>query len=90
MADRTKITIAVLVAIIIIMAVVLVYTLVLRPAISGYTISAQNQGYVIAITQIMQIASQCQPVPLTSGNVTLNLIWIDCLRQQQNQQQPSQ
>ena len=88
MADKTKILIVSLVLVVVILAAVLVYTLVLRPAISGYTVNAQTQGYAIAVAQIMQIAAQCQTVPLTSGNVTLNLIAVKCLQQQQ--QQPAQ
>ena len=49
-------------------------------------------GFEQAIITIAQQASTCNQVPLRLGNQTMNIIWIDCLRavqqeQQQNQQQ---
>ena len=85
MSDKPKVVITVLVLIIVILGGILVYALVVRPTITNYAINAQNQGYVFAITQIMQLAAQCQTVPLTSGNVTINLVSVECLQQQQPQ-----
>lgn len=49
-------------------------------------------GYEQAITQLMQQASTCQPVPIWVGNQTvnktLNLIAVECLQAQQ--QTPSE
>ena len=94
MADKTRITIVILVVIILVLAGISIYTLVIRPNITGYAVDAQNQGYTLAIAQIMQLAAQCQQIPLFSGNatnnITLNLIAIECLQQQQAQQQQEQ
>ena len=87
MADKTRITIIILVVVVLILAGILIYTLVVRPSITGYAIDAQNQGYAFAIAQVMQLAAQCQQVPLVSGNTTINLIAVECLQRQQAQQQ---
>lgn len=86
MVNRTKAIIALLVLIIVVLAGIIVYTLVIRPALTGYTTHAQQQGVDLAILSIMQRAAQCQTVPLTSGNITINLVAIECLQQGQQQQ----
>jgi hypothetical protein len=40
-----------------------------------------NQGYQLAVLQLLQQASTCQSVPVTANNVTLNLIAVECLQQ---------
>ena len=77
--DRTKVLIFSLVLVIVLLLLVITYTFAIRPAISGYTIKAQNQGYVFAINSIMEQAKSCQPVPLISGEQTINMIAVDCL-----------
>ncbi len=37
-------------------------------------------GYQQAILQVMQQLSTCDQVPLVAGNITLNAIWVECLR----------
>lgn len=86
MVDRTKTIIALLILIIVVLAGIVVYTLAIRPAVTGYTTNAQQQGVDFAILSIMQRAALCQTVPLTSGNTTINLIAIECLQQAQQQQ----
>lgn len=39
-------------------------------------------GYEQAISQLYQGAAQCQQVPLTYRNQTINLIAVECLQQQ--------
>ena len=39
-------------------------------------------GYEQAIAQLYQGVAQCQPVPLTYKNQTVNLITTECLKQQ--------
>ncbi|GIU68271.1 MAG: hypothetical protein KatS3mg001_121 [Candidatus Pacearchaeota archaeon] len=94
MANKTSILIGVLVFLVVVLAGILVYILVIKPAITGYTVSAQQQGVSIALTTLWQRAAQCQTIPLTLGNQTINLVAIECLQlpQQtpQTQQTPSQ
>ena len=42
-----------------------------------------NYGYQQAIVGVVQEASKCQQVPLVIGNQTMNIIWVDCLQQNQ-------
>lgn len=39
-------------------------------------------GYEQAISQIIQIASSCQQVPLRMNNQTINIVSVECLQQQ--------
>lgn len=81
MTDKKGVLIKILVVIIIVLVAVMIYAFVVRPGISGYAINRQNEGFEIAIVSIMQRAITCQPVPLTYGNQTVNLIAIECLQQ---------
>jgi len=68
MADKTRVTIVILIAVIIVLASLVAYTFLVRPAFSGYVVSKQQEGYDYAILNIAQIAAQCQqPIPLTIG-----------------------
>ncbi len=80
---QNKRIIWILISVIIALSLLLIYLLAIRPAISGYIINAQNQGYAAAVISIMQQAVTCQTVPLTFGNQTINLIAIECLQQPQ-------
>lgn len=86
MADKKKVLITLLIAIIVVMAIVLAYVFLIQPTISGYVVSGRDQGVEFAIVSIMQQAATCQPVPLTFGNQTINLIAVKCLQQPQPQQ----
>lgn len=81
MADKRKVLITLLIAVIIVLVVIIIYAFVIRPAYSGYVIDKQNEGIQIAIFSIMQRAATCQPVPLTFGNQTINIIAVECLQQ---------
>ena len=85
MADKTKVTIAVLIAVVVILASIVIYAFIVSPRISGYIIEKQQQGYDYAVINIAQIAAQCQePIVLPigqdeEGNVQVrNLIAIEC------------
>ncbi len=84
MADKTKVTIAVLIAVIVVLASVVIYNFGVKRAISGYVVSKQQEGYDYAIVNIAQIAAQCQPVPLTIGQdeegnaQIINLVAAEC------------
>ena len=79
-------TIWLLIFIVVVLAGVVVYTLGVKPAISGYVVDAQNQGIEFAVLSIMQQAATCQTVPLTFENQTINMIAVECLQQAQDQQ----
>jgi len=85
MAKSTGIVIGVLLLIIVVLALFLIYAFAVRPAITGY----QIKGAELAVVSIIQQAATCQTVPLGYGNQTIEMIWIECLRQQQ-QTQPLQ
>lgn len=46
-----------------------------------------QQGYQIAVGQLVQQASTCQAVPVTFLNQTLNLVAVECLQAEQEQVQ---
>ena len=80
---KTRVLILTLVFIIVALAGVVIYAFGIKPAVTGYAVNAQNQGVQYAIFSIMQQAAQCQTVPLTFGNQTINLIAVECLQMQQ-------
>jgi len=77
---RTKILVLSLIVIIAVLLYFVLYAFVIQPSISGYAVQMQNEGYAYAYYEIMQAASQCQVVPLTLGNQTLEIIAISCLQ----------
>jgi len=81
--EKSRIVILVLVFVILLMGVFMAYLLLVRPAVTGYAVRAQQQGVEFAILSIMQQAATCQQVPLTFGNQTINLVAIECLQQAQ-------
>jgi len=85
MADKTRVTIAILIAVIIVLASLVAYTFLVRPALSGYVVDRQLEGYNYALLEIAQIAAQCQqPIPLTIGQdeegnaQVINLVAAEC------------
>jgi hypothetical protein len=82
----------VLAILVVLLALVVVYAFVLGPAIQGYTVQKQSEGVEYTVLSIMQQAAQCQVVPLTYGNTTINLVAVECLQQPgaQQVQQPQQ
>ena len=50
-------------------------------------IKLQNEGYAYAVVSIMQQAVSCQPVPLTFGNDTIDMIAVECVNQALQQAQ---
>jgi hypothetical protein len=77
---RDKLVLALIVVIVLLMAV-LGYLFLIKPAISGFVVSNQNQGVQYAILSIAQQASTCKPVSLPIGNQTMDIIWVKCLQQ---------
>ncbi len=90
MEKRTnKILIWILAAVIVILAGLVLYMLVIKPAWTGNVVRLQNEGVTYAVMSIMQQATSCQPVPLTFGNQTINMIAVECLPPELFQQAPA-
>jgi len=67
MADKKKVLITILVAVIVILAAIIVYAFLIRPGVTGYAVDRQREGYQIAILDIMQQAVTCQLFHLLFG-----------------------
>jgi len=79
--ERTGMVVGILILVVVLLLLVVVYAFAIRPAITGYTVKMQNQGYAFAIAQMMEQAVTCQTVPLTFGNQTINMVAVECLQQ---------
>lgn len=79
--DKTKILVISLVVVVAVLLCLVLYLLVLNPSIANYSARMQSEGYAYAIASVMEQASDCDVVPLTYGESTMNLIWVDCLQQ---------
>jgi hypothetical protein len=77
--NKTRLLIWILVAVIVLLVGFIGYVFAVQPAITGYAVDRQVEGFQYAILSIMQQATTCQPVPLVAGNQTINVIAIDCL-----------
>ncbi len=53
-----------------------------KRTIEGYAILQEGaqQGYEQAVVQLFNLATTCQPVPITAYNKTLNVIAVECLQ----------
>jgi len=85
--DKSKILIAVLALLVLVLGTVVAYSFAVKPVINGYATNAQNQGVQYAVLSIMQEAAKCQQVPLTFGNQTINIVAVECLQNAQQTQQ---
>lgn len=83
MADRTNVVIGFLVVLVVVLAGILLYTLVIKPSISGYAVKYQQQGVQIAVSAILTQLQQNGFVQIPLGNQTLYLAPV-------NPQQPPQ
>ncbi len=80
--NKTRTLVLSLILVIVVLLGFIIYAFVIKPSFTGYAVKLQNQGYAFAIASIMQQAvSSCQPVPLTFGNQTINIIAVECLQQ---------
>ena len=79
--DRTKMLVLSLVLVIVVLLGFVMYSFVIKPSITGYAMNAYNEGYGRAFADIMERATTCQPVPLTIGETTMNMIWVDCFQE---------
>ena len=78
MADKTKVVMTILIAIIVVLASVVAYAFLVRPSLTGYAVQRQQEGFDFAIMNIAQMAAQCQAVPLTFGEQTITLFAAEC------------
>lgn len=69
-----------LIVVIAVLVALVLYAFVIQPSITNYAIEMQNEGITYAVVSIMEQASGCDVVPLTYGNTTMNLVWVDCLQ----------
>ncbi len=88
--NKTKLLIWILVLVIVVLLGIVGYVFAVQPALTGYATAQQQTGVQLALLSVMQQAGQCQTVPLTYGNVTMNLVAVECLQQAQEQAQPAQ
>jgi len=80
--NRTGLIIGILVLVIMGLLIVLAYMFVLKPMFTGYIIEAQNQGYDQALIEVAQEAATCQqPIPISIGNQTVNMVALRCFQQ---------
>ena len=75
MADKTRLTMTILVILVILLAGTLLYFFVIQPAIQGYVIDRQNEGVQIAVGTILTQIQQYGYVQIPVGeNQTLVLV----------------
>jgi len=74
MAEKTKITIAVLVAVIVVLASVIAYSFLVKPGITGYAAQRQQEGIDFTIAAIVAQIQQNGFAQIPVGNETLILI----------------
>jgi len=69
----------ILTGIIIVLILFIIFMFAVKPFVQNKLNEQYNKGVSDAVVSIMYQASQCQAVPLTFGNSTLNIIAVDCL-----------
>ncbi len=77
--NKTRRLVLSLIVVIVLLLGLVLYMFLIKPMITGNAVNLRNEGLQYAVVSIMQQASQCQPVPLTSGETTINLIAMECL-----------
>ena len=88
MKQKTKI---ITLSIIIILAILfIVALLVVKPAIKKREMNLVNAAVEYTVVSIMNEANNCNIVPLTYNNQTINLFSVECLQQTSSQVNQSQ
>jgi len=91
MANRTNVLIAVLVLIIVVLAGIVVYSFVVKPAYSGYVAQKQLEGEQITVVKILSQLQENGFVQIPIGNQTLILVqYVPPEQQIQQAETPSQ
>lgn len=78
--DKKDGLILALILVIAILLIFLAFIFIINPLLNGMVSQGQSQGYNFAVQQLFSLASQCQKVPLTFEDKTINLIAIECLQ----------
>ena len=73
MADKRKVLITILIAVIVVMAAILVYIFLIRPNITGYVFDKQIEAQNILLANILTQIQQNGFVQIPVGNGTLFL-----------------
>lgn len=89
--NKSNVVITVLVLVVVVLAAIVLYTLVVKPKLSGYVVAKQNEGVQIAVNSILLQLQQngFVQIPL-SENQTLYLAAFDPTQLQGAQQQTEQ
>lgn len=88
MANKNRLIIGILVALVVVLGGIIIYTLVISPAVTGYTVEKQQQGVDIAFDSIVSVVSQCQVFSVSlENNQTLSLFALECLPPSQRVQE---
>ncbi len=82
--DKKRTIIITLLCFVLVLLLLGAYLLLIKPSLNGYIVLKMKEGYNIgvfdSVVSLMQQASTCQPVPITLGNQTINVIAVECLR----------
>lgn len=81
--NKTAIVVSILMLLVLILGALVIYAFVLKPVVSGYAIKAQNYGVEQALLTVAQLSTNCQIVPITIGNQTIQLVDVKCVQQPQ-------
>ena len=74
MTDKKNVLITVLVAVIVVMAIILVYIFLIRPSVTGYAVDRRSEGVEFAIASIIAQIQQNGFAQIPVGNETLILV----------------
>jgi len=87
--DNKNILVLVLVLVIVLLLGFIGYLFLIQPAISGLVVQGQNEAAQYIVSSIAQQVAKCptEGVPLTIANQTINLVALECYKQQ-TQTQP--
>ncbi|MDO8528418.1 MAG: hypothetical protein Q7S06_00825 [Nanoarchaeota archaeon] len=83
-ANNQRRLLLILILVIVVLLGIIAYAFVFRPALNGYVVKSQNEGVQYAVSAIIQQVVKCPTtgVPLTFGNVTINVVALECYSQQ--------
>jgi len=92
MADKTRLTITILVVLVVLLAGFVLYSFVIQPAIQGYVVERQTEGVQIAVNTILTQIQQYGfvQIPLTEGQVLTLVPYVPPTQQPQQIEAPAQ
>jgi len=82
---KRRTIIIILISIVLVLLLLGVYLLWIKPSLNGLVVlgmkQGYNQGYADSVVFLLQQLSTCsQPVPVTFGNYTLNVVALECVK----------